>query len=174
MRLGGPSGRLLVRYQESPEASFGSPSTLALRGCMRKSFLMACSLKTIVTPIFLIAVCLCLAHRLHLTATARPPLGTPGSGVSPRAHIRRTMPLSPYLSSRPPSTAVSTGSNTAFQALLSGSTLAGQTGYILPMLGRCLSEDNPDYKNGPYHYGCWSKTVRRVGVVWNYLHCADG
>ena len=61
--------------------------------------------------------------------------------------------------------AISIGSNTAFWAFFSGSTLAGQIGYILPVLWWCLYEDNSDYKNGPYHLERWSKTVRRVAVA---------
>jgi len=64
--------------------------------------------------------------------------------------------------------AVSIVSDTAFQAF-SGSMPAGPIGSILPVLGICLYEDNPDYRNGPFHLGRWSKVVRRVAVAWNFF-----
>ena len=66
---------------------------------------------------------------------------------------------------------ISIGSDTAFKAFFSGSTLAGQIGYILPVLGRCLYEDNPDYHNGPYNLGRWARTIRWVAVAWNFFIC---
>lgn len=63
--------------------------------------------------------------------------------------------------------AISIGSDTAFEAFFSGSTLAGQISYILPVLGRCVYEDNPDYRPGPYHLGRWSRTIRWCAVAWN-------
>ncbi|KIP04158.1 hypothetical protein PHLGIDRAFT_120946 [Phlebiopsis gigantea 11061_1 CR5-6] len=65
--------------------------------------------------------------------------------------------------------AISIASDTAFEAFFSGSTLAGQIAYILPVLGRCLYEDNPEYKPGPYNLGRWSRTIRRVAVAWNFF-----
>ncbi|TBU31322.1 amino acid transporter [Dichomitus squalens] len=67
--------------------------------------------------------------------------------------------------------AISIGSDTAFEAFFSGSTLAGQIGYILPVLGRCLYEDNPDYRNGPYNLGRYSKIIRWTAVAWNFFIC---
>ena len=63
--------------------------------------------------------------------------------------------------------AISIGSDTAFEAFFSGSTLAGQISYILPVLGRCLYEDNPDYHPGPYNLGRFSKPIRWIAVLWN-------
>jgi amino acid transporter len=63
--------------------------------------------------------------------------------------------------------AISIGSDVAFEAFFSGSTLAGQISYILPVLGRCVYEDNPDYRNGPYNLGRWSRTIRWIAVAWN-------
>ncbi|EJD41031.1 amino acid transporter [Auricularia subglabra TFB-10046 SS5] len=63
--------------------------------------------------------------------------------------------------------AISIGSDTAFEAFFSGSTLAGQISYILPVLGRCVYEDNKDYRPGPYNLGKWSKTIRWCAVAWN-------
>ncbi|KAI0338005.1 amino acid transporter [Trametopsis cervina] len=65
--------------------------------------------------------------------------------------------------------AVSIGSDTAFEAFFSGSTLAGQISYILPVLGRCLYENNPEYAPGPYNLGGWSRTIRWVAVAWNFF-----
>ncbi|KIP06824.1 hypothetical protein PHLGIDRAFT_19368 [Phlebiopsis gigantea 11061_1 CR5-6] len=65
--------------------------------------------------------------------------------------------------------AISIGSDTAFEAFFSGSTLAGQISYILPVLGRCLYEDNPHYAPGPYNLGRWSKTIRWMAVAWNFF-----
>lgn len=66
---------------------------------------------------------------------------------------------------------ISIGSDTAFEAFFSGSTLAGQIGYILPVLGRCLYEDNPEYRNGPFNLGRFSRTIRWVAVAWNFFIC---
>ncbi|KZV97072.1 amino acid transporter [Exidia glandulosa HHB12029] len=63
--------------------------------------------------------------------------------------------------------AISIGSDTAFEAFFSGSTLAGQISYILPVLGRCVYEDNPDYRPGPYNLGRWSRSIRWAAVAWN-------
>ena len=76
----------------------------------------------------------------------RPSRGTPGTAVSPR-HIHAEQRRSRRI--RSPFGAISIGSNTAFQAFFSGSTLAVQIGYIPPVLGRCPYEDTPDYKNEP-------------------------
>ena len=65
--------------------------------------------------------------------------------------------------------AVSIVSDTAFQAFFSGSMLARPIGSILPVLGRCLYEDNPDYRNRPFYHGRWSRLVRRVAVGWNFF-----
>ncbi|KAH7103349.1 amino acid transporter [Auriculariales sp. MPI-PUGE-AT-0066] len=65
--------------------------------------------------------------------------------------------------------AVSIGSDIAFEAFFSGSTLAGQISYILPVLGRCVFEDNPDYRPGPFNLGKWSKTIRLCAVAWNFF-----
>ncbi|EIN03859.1 amino acid transporter [Punctularia strigosozonata HHB-11173 SS5] len=62
---------------------------------------------------------------------------------------------------------ISVGSDTAFEAFFSGSTLAGQIGYILPVLGRCLYENNPEYRNGPYNLGRYSRAIRWTAVAWN-------
>ena len=88
------------------------------------------------------------------------------SRVSKRTHTPNNASLAVFVLSSSFG-AISIGSDTAFQAFFSGSTLAGQIGYILPVLGRCLYEDNPEYTNGPYNLGRWSKTVRRVAVAWN-------
>ena len=65
--------------------------------------------------------------------------------------------------------AISIGSDTAFEAFFSGSTLAGQISYIFPVLGRCLYEDNPDYTPGPYNLGRWSRSIRWLAVAWNFF-----
>ncbi|EKM57619.1 uncharacterized protein PHACADRAFT_251336 [Phanerochaete carnosa HHB-10118-sp] len=65
--------------------------------------------------------------------------------------------------------AISIGSDTAFEAFFSGSTLAGQISYILPVLGRCLYEDNPEYTSGPYNLGRWSRSIRWLAVAWNFF-----
>jgi len=65
--------------------------------------------------------------------------------------------------------AISIGSDTAFEAFFSGSTLANQIGYILPVLGRCLYPDNPDYRPGPYNLGRWSSLIRWCAVLWNWF-----
>ena len=65
--------------------------------------------------------------------------------------------------------AVSVGSDTAFQAFFSGSTLAGQISYILPVLGRCLYEKNPDYSPGPFNLGRWSRAIRYMACAWNFF-----
>ena len=65
--------------------------------------------------------------------------------------------------------AISVASDTAFGAFFSGSTLAGQIAYILPVLGRCLYEDNPSYTPGPYNLGRWSRTIRWLAVAWNFF-----
>lgn len=65
--------------------------------------------------------------------------------------------------------AISIGSDTAFEAFFSGSALAGQIAYILPVLGRCLYENNPNYKPGPYNLGKWSKMIRWVAVAWHFF-----
>jgi len=87
------------------------------------------------------------------------------SRVSERTHTPNNASLAVFVLSSAFG-AISVGSDTAFQAFFSGSTLAGQIGYILPVLWRCLYEDNPDYKNGPFHLGRWSKMVRRIAVAW--------
>ena len=90
------------------------------------------------------------------------------SRVSKRTHTPNNASLAVFVLSSAFG-AISIGSDTAFQAFFSGSTLAGQIGYILPVLGRCLYEDNPEYTNGPFNLGRWSKTVRRVAVAWNFF-----
>ncbi|KAH8101637.1 amino acid transporter [Cristinia sonorae] len=88
------------------------------------------------------------------------------SKVSPTTHTPNNASLAVFVISSAFG-AISIGSETAFEAFFSGSTLAGQISYILPVLGRVLYEDNPDYRNGPYHLGRWSKTIRRIAVAWN-------
>lgn len=78
------------------------------------------------------------------------------SKVSPRTQTPNNASLAVFVISAAFG-AISIGSDTAFQAFFSGSTLAGQISYILPVLGRCLYEDNPDYRPGPYNLGRWSK-----------------
>ncbi|PSR80619.1 hypothetical protein PHLCEN_2v6688 [Hermanssonia centrifuga] len=65
--------------------------------------------------------------------------------------------------------AISIGSDTAFQAFFSGSTLAGQISYILPVLGRCLYENNPEYTPGPFNLGRFSRAIRYMAVAWNFF-----
>ncbi|KAF2110456.1 amino acid permease [Lophiotrema nucula] len=61
---------------------------------------------------------------------------------------------------------ISLGSSAALQAFFSGSSLAGATAYLMPVLMRCVYENNPTYVPGPFTLGKWSKPVRMVAVVW--------
>ena len=92
------------------------------------------------------------------------------SRVDPRTQTPNNASLVVFVSSAAFG-AISIGSDTAFEAFFSGSTLAGQIGYILPVLGRCLYEDNPDYRNGPYNLGRYSKIIRWIAVAWNFFIC---
>ena len=65
--------------------------------------------------------------------------------------------------------AISIASDTAFEAFFSGSTLAGQISYILPVLGRCLYEDNPEYSPGPFNLGRFSRPIRYMACAWNFF-----
>ena len=90
------------------------------------------------------------------------------SKVSPRTHTPNNASLVVFLLSTVFG-AISCGSDTAFQAFFSGSTLAGQIAYILPVLGRCLYENNPDYTNGPFNLGRFSRPVRYMACAWNFF-----
>ncbi|KAM5537391.1 hypothetical protein V8D89_008910 [Ganoderma adspersum] len=92
------------------------------------------------------------------------------SRVSPRTQTPNNASLFVFLTSAAFG-AISIGSDTAFEAFFSGSTLAGQIGYILPVLGRCLYEDNPEYRNGPFNLGRFSRVIRWVAVAWNFFIC---
>ncbi|KAJ9154758.1 Amino acid permease [Pleurostoma richardsiae] len=61
---------------------------------------------------------------------------------------------------------ISLGSSTALHAFFSGSSLAGATAYLVPVLMRCLYEDNPEYTPGPFTLGKWSRPVRLIACVW--------
>lgn len=88
------------------------------------------------------------------------------SRVSPRTQTPNNASLVVFLLSAAFGV-ISIGSDTAFQAFFPGSTLAGQIGYILPVLGRCLYEDNPEYRNGAYNLGRFSRAIRWTAVAWN-------
>jgi hypothetical protein len=61
---------------------------------------------------------------------------------------------------------ISLGSSTALHAFFSGASLAGATSYLMPVLMRCIYEDNPDYIPGPFTLGKWSRPIRWVAVAW--------
>ncbi|KAH8881496.1 amino acid permease [Thozetella sp. PMI_491] len=61
---------------------------------------------------------------------------------------------------------ISLGSSTALQAFFSGSSVTGATAYLMPVLMRCLYENNPDYVPGPFSLGKWSRPVRLVACIW--------
>ncbi|KAI1772020.1 amino acid permease [Hypoxylon cercidicola] len=61
---------------------------------------------------------------------------------------------------------ISLGSSHALHAFFSGSSLAGATAYLMPILMRCIYEDNPQYIPGPFSLGRWSKPIRWVAVAW--------
>ncbi|KIW15208.1 hypothetical protein PV08_05253 [Exophiala spinifera] len=61
---------------------------------------------------------------------------------------------------------ISLGSSEALQAFFSGSSVSGATAYLMPVLMRCIYEDNPDYAPGPFSLGRWSRPVRWIAVVW--------
>lgn len=61
---------------------------------------------------------------------------------------------------------ISLGSTNALNAFFSGSSLAGATAYLTPILMRCVYEDNPAYVPGPFSLGRWSKPVRWIAVAW--------
>lgn len=61
---------------------------------------------------------------------------------------------------------ISLGSTNALNAFFSGSSLAGATAYLTPILMRCVHENNPTYTPGPFSLGRWSKPVRWVAVAW--------
>ena len=88
------------------------------------------------------------------------------SKVSPRTQTPNNASLAVFFISTAFG-AVSLGSDTAFEAFFSGCTLASQISYILPVLGRCVFENNPEYKPGPFNLGRWSKTIRWCAVAWN-------
>ena len=90
------------------------------------------------------------------------------SKVSPRTHTPNNASLVVFVISSVFG-AISIGSDTAFEAFFSGSTLAGQISYILPVVGRWLYEDNPEYQHGPYNLGRWSKTIRWLAVAWKFF-----
>ncbi|KAJ3549968.1 hypothetical protein NM688_g5123 [Phlebia brevispora] len=90
------------------------------------------------------------------------------SVVDKRTHTPNNASLVVFVSSAAFG-AISVGSDTAFEAFFSGSTLAGQISYILPVLGRCIYEDNPDYIPGPYNLGRLSKPIRWLAVMWNFF-----
>ncbi|XXH05286.1 hypothetical protein Hte_011711 [Hypoxylon texense] len=64
---------------------------------------------------------------------------------------------------------ISLGSTHALHAFFSGSSLAGATAYLMPILMRCIYEDNPQYVPGPFSLGRWSRPVRWVAVAWGLL-----
>ncbi len=37
--------------------------------------------------------------------------------------------------------------------------------------GRCLYEDNPEYRNGPYNLGRFSRAIRWAAVAFNFFIC---
>ncbi|KAI0701071.1 amino acid transporter [Cytidiella melzeri] len=90
------------------------------------------------------------------------------SVVDKRTHTPNNASLAVFLISTAFG-AISIGSDTAFEAFFSGSTLAGQISYILPVLGRCLYENNPEYTSGPYNLGRWSRVIRWIAVAWNFF-----
>ncbi|KAK9424816.1 putative Amino acid permease/ SLC12A domain-containing protein [Seiridium unicorne] len=61
---------------------------------------------------------------------------------------------------------ISLGSTTALQAFFSGSSISGAIAYLMPVLMRCINENNPDYKPGPFNLGKWSRPVRLVACIW--------
>ncbi|KAK9788051.1 putative Amino acid permease [Seiridium cardinale] len=61
---------------------------------------------------------------------------------------------------------ISLGSTTALQAFFSGSSVSGAIAYLMPVLMRCINENNPDYKPGPFNLGKWSRPVRLVACMW--------
>ncbi|KAM0811815.1 putative Amino acid permease/ SLC12A domain-containing protein [Seiridium cardinale] len=61
---------------------------------------------------------------------------------------------------------ISLGSTTALQAFFSGSSVSGAIAYLMPVLMRCINENNPDYKPGPFNLGKWSRPVRLVACIW--------
>ncbi|KAK9780676.1 putative Amino acid permease/ SLC12A domain-containing protein [Seiridium cardinale] len=61
---------------------------------------------------------------------------------------------------------ISLGSTTALQAFFSGSSVSGAIAYLMPVLMRCVNENNPDYKPGPFNLGKWSRPVRLVACIW--------
>lgn len=66
---------------------------------------------------------------------------------------------------------ISFGSSNALKAFFSGSSLAGATAYLTPILMRCLYEDNPQYVPGPFSLGRWSTPIRWVAVAWGSTFC---
>lgn len=66
---------------------------------------------------------------------------------------------------------ISLGSTTALNAFFSGSSISGAVAYMMPLLMRCLYEDNPNYKPGPFTLGKWSRPVRWVAVLWICEYC---
>lgn len=61
---------------------------------------------------------------------------------------------------------ISLGSTTALQAFFSGSSVTGAAAYLIPVLMRCIYEDNPDYVPGPFTLGRLSRPIRWVAVLW--------
>ncbi|KUJ17104.1 amino acid permease [Mollisia scopiformis] len=61
---------------------------------------------------------------------------------------------------------ISLGSSTALNAFFAGSSLAGAIAYLMPVLMRCINENNPDYHPGVFSMGKWSKPVRWIAVIW--------
>ncbi|KAK5121336.1 hypothetical protein LTR85_005502 [Meristemomyces frigidus] len=58
------------------------------------------------------------------------------------------------------------GSQSALQTYFSGSSVAGAVAYLMPVLMRCIYEDNPDYIPGPWTLGKWSTPIRWIAVAW--------
>ncbi|KAF2727112.1 amino acid permease [Polyplosphaeria fusca] len=61
---------------------------------------------------------------------------------------------------------ISLGSSAALQAFFSGASLSGAVTYLMPVLMRCVYENNPEYVPGPFNMGKWSKPVRWAAVAW--------
>ncbi|EFX04896.1 amino acid permease [Grosmannia clavigera kw1407] len=61
---------------------------------------------------------------------------------------------------------ISLGSTTALQAFFSGSSVTGAAAYLMPVLMRCLYEDNPEYVPGPFTLGRLSRPIRWTAALW--------
>ncbi|POS74948.1 amino acid permease [Diaporthe helianthi] len=65
---------------------------------------------------------------------------------------------------------ISLGSSEALYAFFSGSSVAGATAYMMPVLMRCLYEKNPECIPGPFSLGKWSTLIRWVAVIWTVFY----